>query len=449
MIKMILSQSQIKLPTGYAEVSLKTGIGEHAPFWMISNKYGTESIDNNSMFIRTAIKTDLKTDKHFDYSYGIDLIGHYDKNTNASLEQLYVQGKVYMFTVLVGKKEEIFGGQDRLLSSGALLWSGNAPPFPIIAIYMENYMPVPFTKGYLEFKGGISHGWFGNNKYFKDIYLHHKYFYLQTGGNLPVHAHAGLNHFVQWGGTSAKPIIGKLPNDWNAFWKIFWGEHGDSSQHVPVGEIQNRLGNHVSGWDFGIDIKKENYTIGLYWQTMFEEVFGYHWANIRDGMWGISYNTLEKDRIINGFVYEFVHTTDQSLKRDRLKNGDNYFNHYIYKSGWSNGKYVIGTPLVTSRIFGLNDSLPNTANNRVIAHHIGISGLYKKISYTFFITYSLNYGISFHLFKNKKQNTSTLLRVTMPVNICSNCFLGFEQANDFGNLFKNNFSVRAFFQKQF
>jgi hypothetical protein len=38
------------------------------------------------------------------------------------------------------------------LSSGSLLYSGNARPIPKVAV-SSDYIPVPFTKGYIEYKG--------------------------------------------------------------------------------------------------------------------------------------------------------------------------------------------------------------------------------------------------------------------------------------------------------
>jgi len=444
-----ISFSQIKIPSGYAEFSIKTGIGVHSPFWMVSNKFGTESIKNNSIAIRSAIVTDLDKNKHFDYSYGLDLLGWYDKNGKAFLHQAYIQGKIYFLRFLAGKKEEIFGEQDSTLSSGGLLWSGNAPPMPKVAIYVD-YTPIPFTRGYFEFKGGLSHGWFGSNQYVKDYYLHHKFVYLRFGGDLPVHLHFGFHHFAQWGGTSLNPNVGKLPGDLKAFWKIFWARSADSSEHAPGGEILNRLGNHIGYRDAGADLELNNYSIGLYWQTMFEDVFGSHWANIKDGLWGISVKTKNKRRLVNGFVYEFIHTTDQSVKRNQkdsiIRGNDDYFYHYIYKPGWVYNEYVIGTPLISSPILNNNSLI---YNNLVIAHHIGLSGFLSSMNYKILITYVRNYGRNSDPFKNVKKNLSTLIRLKMPVNLLGESKLGLELANDFGNMYHNNIGILITFQKDF
>jgi hypothetical protein len=54
---------------------------------------------------------------------------------------------------------ETFGNQYDPLSSGSLLYSGNARPMPKVAAYSD-YMPVPYSRGYIEFKGYLFHGWY-------------------------------------------------------------------------------------------------------------------------------------------------------------------------------------------------------------------------------------------------------------------------------------------------
>ena len=51
---------------------------------------------------------------------------------------------------------------------------------------------------------------------------------------------------------------------------------------------------------------------GFYWQTIIEDSSGREFRNIKDGLWGIYIHSKDKDRLINGLVYEFINTTDQS-----------------------------------------------------------------------------------------------------------------------------------------
>ena len=64
---------------------------------------------------------------------------------------------------------------------------------------------------------------------------------------------------------------------------------------------------------------------------------------------------------------------------------DNYYNHYLYQSGWTNNGRVIGNPLFT---LGTNKGRYSDGryiiNNRFRAHHLGLQGqIFKKIYYKY------------------------------------------------------------------
>ena len=74
---------------------------------------------------------------------------------------------------------------------------------------------------------------------------------------------------------------------------------------------------------------------------------------------------------------------------------DNYYNHYIYQSGWTNNGRVIGNPLFTlGSNIGRYSNGEYIINNRLKAHHFGFLGsISKKIYYKILFTYSENFGI--------------------------------------------------------
>ena len=76
-------------------------------------------------------------------------------NPDAGLmDCLLVMGK----PMFPGNRSDRSERSDRYpLSSGSLLYSGNVRPITKVAV-SSNYIPVPFTKGYIEFKGYLSHG---------------------------------------------------------------------------------------------------------------------------------------------------------------------------------------------------------------------------------------------------------------------------------------------------
>ena len=258
--------------------------GRNVPFWLLSNRYGI--IDNSAFngWIRASIFSSLHKEKKFDYAYGIDLYNIFGDKYHVVLHQAYIDIK-YSFLVLEGgKKEEIFGNQDTVLSSGGILWSGNAPVMPRVALRTDGFVTVPFTGNLLYFNGGISHSWLGDNQYTEKEWLHHKYFYVKTTDRFPIVLSAGLQHFVQWGGVSRDTAVGKLPSDIHAFLDILTGKSG--SENSPVNEKLNALGNHLGSYNVRLDARIKKFAIGIYWQSIFEDKSGLKLRNSRDGLWG-------------------------------------------------------------------------------------------------------------------------------------------------------------------
>ncbi|HUW92476.1 MAG TPA: capsule assembly Wzi family protein, partial [Bacteroidales bacterium] len=354
-----------------------------------------------------------------------------------------------------GSREEIFGNQPGSLSSGGLIWSGNARPMPEISILVPDYTPVPFTKRFMEFKGGISHGWFSNNQFMDNTLLHHKYLYLKFGGSLPVHLHYGLHHFAQWGGVSKKPEIGRLPHDLSTFIYVFFARGGTTG--VPLGDSLNASGNHLGSHNLGIDIKLKKHEINLYWQSIFEDGSGLSLKNIRDGLWGIKLNNPGFPSV-SGFLVEFINTTDQSgTFDDYYENGtlgfaggnDNYFNNWLYISGWSNKGMTLGTPLITSPGL-LPSSVPEAmfANNKVRAIHLGIEGSIKIVDYKVLYTFSRNYGTNLNPFPDRKDQHSVLLKSTISHFLPWDISAAVAVAFDIGELYEKNLGVMFSMKKE-
>jgi hypothetical protein len=443
---LLLSQNTIT-PHYSAEIGSSIGLGRETPFWLISNQYGLLSPNKNNTWIRTSIKKGLSAHKSIDFDYGLEIVNRYSTKNNFYLNQGYARLKLWFVNLQAGSKEEKFGNQDSSLSSGGLLWSGNARPMPKVAVYVPDYTPIPFTQGYFEFKGGMSHGWFGDQPFAKNYWLHHKYVYLRFGGSLPIHIHYGFHHYAQWGGESEDPAIGKLPSGTKDFLKIFLAKSGAGSTKTPLGESINRLGNHLGSRNFGLDMALKNYKTGFYWQTIFEDGSGKAYRNISDGLWGWYLHSKDKHKLINGFVYEFMKTTNQSGAYNLDPNNpndtheyggnDNYFNHGIYQAGWTYQNMTLGSPLITSPTLFHGDQYDYLRNNKVIAHHVAFEGGYNHFLYKIFYTYSLNYGTNYYPFAEVKTQHSIMLqgdlRKTLPWGLDLNVTIGIDKGKMYGD----------------
>ncbi len=443
------------------DYSLETGAsfssGKQTPFWLLSNQYGLLTPNKFNGWVKAGIHTQLSK-KNIDYDYSLELVNRYDSKNELYVNQAYVRLKLYFLNIQAGSMAETFGNQDSSLSSGGLLWSGNARPMPKISIWVPDYTKIPFTFGLLEFKGGISHGWFGEEPFVNKVWLHHKYGYIQFGGKLPVHIHYGFHHFAQWAGKTKSGT--QLPNSLDDFVKVFFARGGGTGS--PESDLLNSLGNHIGSRNFGMDIDLKKVNLGLYWQTIFEDGSGKAYRNIRDGLWGFYMHTTDKKKLVNGFVYEFINTTDQSGPYNEYwvldgitylypipggephetGGNDNYFNNGIYHFGWTYKNMTLGTPFITSPVIPIDGYSEYVRNNKVTGHHFGFEGMIKNISYKIFYSYYLNFGTNSVPFIPNRHQHSILLQTCISNKLPWGIGLSVKTGVDIGNMYGNNLGMQ-------
>ncbi|MFW6101946.1 MAG: capsule assembly Wzi family protein [Bacteroidota bacterium] len=456
------ANAQIQTPGYQAEFGSILQSGNMKPFWMISNQGGKFHPENSSLFGGIYIGSEVgrqsdffvdsvgnRSDRSYRYEptdrltldYGLEVFNRYNGEYDLRLQQYYADVSWWYFKFHAGARRETFGNQYDPLSSGSLLYSGNARPIPKVAV-SSNYIPVPFTKGYIEFKGYLSHGWFEKDRYTESPYLHHKNVYVRVGGDLPINAHYGFHHYAMWGGTS--PEYGDLPDSWDAYKKIFVAEKGEE-ENAPIEEVINSLGNHLGSRNFGLDYRAESFGLQLYWQTIFEDGSGMAWRNIEDGLGGLVYKNHQKSKpLVQKALYEFVHTTDQSGEHHRIDGeivggNDNYFNHFLYSSGWTTHGYTIGTPMITSPSINRKSSGQILVNNKVKAHHLGLMGwLLDNLQYRAMGTYSINYGTNHSPFEPAKRAYSLLSEFHYQLPGEPSWRLKLKLSADFGKMYGKN-----------
>lgn len=431
-------------------VSGLTSSGIYAPFWLQSRNYGTVSSAPSSANLMLGISKEFRPTKQvFDYGFKANVLLRTDpRESKAYFHELYAKARLLVFDFVIGSREEQLGNQDSILSSGGFLFSQNARPMPKITIGIERFTPVPFTNGFLEIKGALSHGWFTDNVYGQGVLLHHKYIYLKLGGNFPVHFQYGLNHVAQWGGNL--PGLGQQPAGLKDYITIFLGKQGgtDANRSDQI----NALGNHIISQSLRLDVDVSSFNIGVYWQNLSEDgpirIIG-NTMNTPDGLWGLSIRNKHFP-MLKGILYEYLNTTDQSgpyHDKDGLiyGGGDNYFNNGDYPFGWSYFSHTIGTPFITSPIYNKKGEL-YIQNNRVQVHHIGIEGNIMNYQYRCLASFSKNYGTYGNPYPEMIRNTSVLFDIHKLFPGLFNMELGCSLAADFGKLYGNSlgfqFSIR-------
>jgi hypothetical protein len=369
--------------------------------------------------------------KNLPFWHGSNQIGIYDINPIIIAESFKGKNKLfkYDFIVVLNPKDisifylpiasiiknneyyQIKAGRwidnltnESILSSGSLLISKNALPISKISLRTNEYKKFSILNFQFSMKAGISHGWMSKEKYIKAPLLHEKFFYINKSFNNKSTLKVGLVHEAMWGGKTEKH--GQQAQSLNDYLRILTFRPGSKSSLIQ--EQINALGNHLGVWDIVFTKIKNKSEFKLYYQHPFEDRSGAYQhffdelkefrfpSKSFDGLFGIEVVNNDS-KLFNILLYEYINTMHQSgpdAASDSTYGWDNYYNHYIYQSGWVNEGRIISNSLFTlGSNFGHYNNSNYVINNRIKAHHVGILGnLYKKIKYKFLFTYSKNYG---------------------------------------------------------
>lgn len=429
-----------------AELKAIVSSGKYAPFTFVFNSFGAKSAQPYSGNLSLSIsKQATRPNRWYDYDFAVEGIGQIDsKHAKAFLQQAYAHVRLYVFDITAGIFQRHYGNQDATLSSGGLLFSANSRSLPRITVGIDNYTPFPLTFGYLEVKGGLSHGWFIDDAFVKKSFLHHKFIGGRLGGKLPVNISYEFHHAAQWGGYS--PLYGDLGNTFNDFKNIFLARSGSSLATDSI----NAMGNHIGSQNIGLDVKGKNWIVSLYWQTLFEDgPIRRPWKamNLPDGLWGISAKQSHWP-FINHLVFEFVQTADQSgpfhdVDGFVFGGNDSYFLNSIYQNGWNYFGRTIGTPLITSPIYNSDGKEIATTNNRVTAHHFSISGDIFGYIYRATVMHTHNFGrYGYDNDADFTKNTAIFLQVSKHVEKAWGMDFSLSVGADVGSQFGNSFGFK-------
>jgi len=429
---------------------INVGTGRIAPFLSTANQYDRYITSPNSLTVWGTVRKELKMTRTFDYGFGLELDGNVSKTENRFFPgEYYIQGKAFFLNMFAGSKREVFGNQDAELSCGGMIWSQNSRPMPKIAIETNGYIDVPFTKGYMAVKGGLSHGWFDENIGIKNLLLHHKYAYIKLGGSFPVTVNYGVQHVAQWGGESTK--YGSMPVTFSNYRRIFSGKSGgpgaNSSDQI------NTLGNHIISQNLGMDVNLKSVIVSLYWQNLTEDPpvrFITSTMNVQDGLWGMSVR-LPNFRLFHSFVLEYMSTTDQSgpwhdLDGVIFGGADGYYQNGNIPGGWSYKGLTIGNPWITSPKYNQDGSL-STLNNLVKLYYFSGKGEYKSLNYRMTVAYSENFGYEnpgvrkILSYADCKRQVSYQLETSTKLNFIKNTTASLTVSGDNGAMYGNNLAL--------
>ena len=378
----------------------------------------------------------------WDYDFGVQLTGrtaYLPTQTTGYFEYLYAHARLYVVDITAGILPMVYGSQRDKISMGGLLFSGNAHSIPRITIGIDKYTAIPGLYGYLEIKGGLTHGWLNdNNQYVNHVKLHHKFIGFRVGGKLPVTLAYEIHHAAQWGGYNiANANIVDYGNTGADFWNVFLFRSGG----ITTSDQLNAQGNHIGFQELALTYKQNHWKTTLYWQAIFEDMsaafigFG---MNATDGLWGVNIQQTQWP-FINQLTYEFLNTTSQSgpiHDKDGLvfAGRDSYYTNSSYPQGWTYFSQIIGNPYL------------QTNNSRVRAHSLGICGEIYKFNYLLKVSHVDNYGTYQHPLRS--YNTALLLEVNRHFEKAWGLDFSLTLAGDIGTQYDKQFGAILTIRKQ-
>lgn len=401
------------------------------PFWLQSNRHGMFSTEGSQFLARLqahgAEQFGGREGDRFTLRYGADFIARPGEQSTASFNQGYLRLDAWGLFLQAGRFHNTSPIHDDELGMGSLGVSGNATPIPQIRAGLSDWTSLPFTRDFIQVKGHIAHGWLGSRRFTENVWYHEKVGHARLGGSLPVNLYGGLAHYAVWGGTE-NPRFGDLSSSPSDFWKVFFVQGGD--EDAPEPERLYMLGDHLGAWDFGMIYESSFFDATLYRQFPLETKDNLKLKSLQDALTGISIRFHDRNQTgftLKGIVYEYLYTKWQDgprveneidgvpcsqlplgTCRDSGKGNENYYNHSIYRSGWSYQFRTIGNPL-----FRIRDDNLGIDNSRIVAHHIGLdTSLSSRIQSLLRLTYSRNYGTRSQPFESVKHQWSAQLQFT-------------------------------------
>jgi hypothetical protein len=353
------------------------GFNESLPFWQYANTRGRYRPGSTSNGL-----IDSKIHLPFEWENGIDahlsasLIGRLsDKKNTLHFLDLYGAVQYQGVRFSLGRFPDPIGLSTSSLSMGSMMVSRNAPAVPKIKLSTPSFLNLPLTGGHVQFRARWSDGVLGSQRAVPQPFLHQKTLYFKIN----VGAFSAVGGAVQntiWGGEGqSNEIIDYL--------RLVSGSKSGTESDG------NRVGNSIGAYDFSLQYASRDWTLQAYRLFYLEDTVSTRLRSPWDGLWGIKVQHTDGLGIFTDLLYEHMNTIQQDALKGAPRGRADYYDHFIYSSGWTYKNAVIGNPLIT-----FSPEQDDVTNNMVIAHNIGIHGKpTPQIDYTLRLTYSRNYGI--------------------------------------------------------
>ena len=410
--------------------------GEHAPFWLTSNRHGLSSLQNYSTSLSAGLFRNFDKKRGFTWSYGVELAGAWNHPSPFYVQQLYADVKYNCWELSIGSKERYSEGKHPTLSGGGLTFSPNARPIPQVRFGINEYTTAHWLfNEWVHVMGHFSYGRQTDDnfqrmhmsnapmgsRYVENVLFHEKTAFLKIGksSRTPFSIEMGFEMYTQFGGrvwekTSKGDIVRyELPHSYMGYLKAFIPLAG-GSQSTEMDQT-NINGNVFGSLHLAVDYKAEDWSIRAYYEHYYEDhsgLFGldYHynregekrWITYlpwRDGLFGLEL-TVPKNRVIDTFVYEFITSRSQSGPILQNPSGDMigqaggkdwYYTHSYYQS-WQHWGMSMCNPHFLSPLYNKQPNM-TMPYSRIRSHQLGFNGMpCKQLEYRVIASWTRHWG---------------------------------------------------------
>jgi hypothetical protein len=380
----------------YIGNTLLAGDGAGLPLWLKANQSGRVKAEGAFLHL-TEVYAGQKKPGWF---WGVHMVAGLGASKYLQMNQAFAGFSFKGWEMAGGRMADSVRFSGLSSTNGNLARSLNARPYPELRVSSGGYRPVPFTEGLLRFSFTYGEGLLGDRRYVQNTRLHRKSFHLMTQPSPSLTVKAGFEHFVMWGGVSSSKDIGQLPQNFSSYLRYVSGSMGDDS--FPLTDRMNVAGNQLGTWQLEIEAIMNHTTATFFLNHPFEDFSGVNWRNWPDNLLGVHLHVKGR-KFVSAFLYEFTDTRQQSI-RDSLyawdeESGqwgmneyDSYFNHGVYRSGYTYHRQMMGSPLFFPVV--VEDGMAKgIGSNRFYAHHTGLTGnLTEGIKWKGLITWVHHFG---------------------------------------------------------
>jgi hypothetical protein len=421
-------------PLNYS-LSLSSVISSEStlPFWMTANKFGAVPNSHHSS-VYAALFSDFKApENNFSFSYKASFTGYLASKNDFFINELYGSLKFKGLQLNLGSKNDDIKLEGLSSSNGNIIKSTNTRAFPGFNLKTTDYLKLPFAKKWLRVKANYAEYLLNDKRVVDGAHLHHKSFYFKSILSKKLSMITGMDHYVQWGGTSKN--YGKFPSTFKDYIRILIGYSGGTSALET--DQMNAMGNTLGAYLFQLNYTGEKTNWNAYWSHPFEDRSGRELSNYPDALYGFFIDLKKPENFITHVLAEFTYTKHMSGSTG-ISGRDNYFNNGVYNSGWTYFGRTVGSPFFPTKepIDGITKGIdPNY--NRFTAYHLGFKGflsetLRYKTSFSF-----IHYAGWFENPLNEEQFSSLVEIYVQPKKFPFKISLG--AAADFGSALPNNF----------